>query len=253
MTPVTKQATRPKLKATGIEFGYEGMPVLDGTELEVRDGEVLALVGPNGGGKTTLLRVLAGLERPARGAIELDGVDITKLPAESRVARDLVVVFGGTAVFGDLSVTQNLLVGGELIFKDRRVLADRVQQQLDTFPRLRERQNALAAELSGGEQQMLAIGKAFMAEPKVLCIDELSLGLAPALVSRLLGVLRRQNESGTTLVLVEPSVNVALEIADRVAYFERGRVVSIEDADVLRSSSDLLHRMFFGERTGADA
>lgn len=239
------------LRAENLRFGYEGIPVLHDTALEVEPGEILALVGPNGGGKTTLLRVLAGLERPSEGSVHLDGTDLTTLSTEERVARGLAVVFGGRASFGGLSVVDNLVAGAELIHRDRALVSERLDEVFTTFPRLAERKTALAAQLSGGEQQMLGIGKAFMTGPKVLCIDELSLGLAPELVARLLDVLRGQNAAGTTLLLIEQSVNVALDIADRIAYFERGRVVTTESASRLAEDPGLLQRLFMGDHQGA--
>jgi ABC-type branched-subunit amino acid transport system ATPase component len=235
------------LSVTGVDFAYSGVPVLHQTEIDVRGGEVLAIVGPNGAGKTTLLRVIAGLERPAGGSVQFGGTDITALPTERRAALGMAVVFGGAAVFGDLTVDANLRAAGDLLLPDSARLAARIKDVYGVFPRLAERRNALGAELSGGEQQMLALGKAFLLEPKLLCIDELSLGLAPALVDRLLDVLREQKASGTTILLVEQSVRVALAVADRAAYFERGRVVGIEDADALLADPNRLQRMFFGD------
>ena len=235
------------LAATGLEFGYGGVPVLHGTDLEVRRGEVLALVGPNGAGKTTLLRVLAGLERPSAGAIDLDGADITSLPTEQRAAHGLAMVFGGQAVFGDLSVDDNLRAAGELLIDQPTLLAERIASVLELFPRLTERRAALGAQLSGGEQQMLAVAKAMLLQPKLLCIDELSMGLAPVLVDRLLDVLRHQRDTGTTVLLVEQSVRVALSVADRCAYFERGQVRSIEDTATLIADPSRLRALFFGE------
>jgi ABC-type branched-subunit amino acid transport system ATPase component len=239
--------TADLLTVGGLDFAYTGVPVLHDTELAVRQGEVLAVVGPNGGGKTTLLRLIAGLERPDGGSIQFDGQNITTVPTEQRVRLGIAVVFGGAAVFGDLSVEANLRAGGDLLLPDASRLADRIKDVFEVFPRLAERRNALGAELSGGEQQMLALGKAFVLEPKLLCIDELSLGLAPALVDRLLDVLRERKAGGTTILLVEQSVRVALAVADRAAYFERGRVCSIDDTDALLADPKRLHRMFFGD------
>ena len=235
------------LRAAGLEFGYGGVPVLHGTDVEVRRGEVLALVGPNGAGKTTLLRVLAGLERPSAGVVEFDGVDVTNLPAEQRAARGMAVVFGGRAVFGDLSVDANLRAAGELLADRPALLDERITSVLDLFPRLAERRRALGAQLSGGEQQMLALAKALLLQPALLCIDELSLGLAPVLVDRLLDVLRRARDDGTTVLLVEQSVRVALSVADRCAYFERGHVRAIEDTPTLLADPARLKALFFAE------
>jgi ABC-type branched-subunit amino acid transport system ATPase component len=234
------------LAATGLEFAYSGVPVLHGTDVTVHEGEVLALVGPNGAGKTTLLRVLSGLERPKAGEVRLDGDDITRLPPEARARRGIATVFGGNAVFGDMTVDANLRAAGDQLRNDAELLAARVANVFTIFPRLVERRSALAAQLSGGEQQMLALGKALLLEPRVLCVDELSLGLAPALVARLLDVLRDRRAAGGTTLLVEQSVNVALDVADRIAYFERGRVCAIDDASALRADPERLHRLYFG-------
>jgi ABC-type branched-subunit amino acid transport system ATPase component len=235
------------LTVAGVDFGYGGVPVLHDTELSVREGEVLAVVGPNGAGKTTLLRLIAGLERPARGVVRFAGTDITSMPTEERVRRGLGVVFGGAAVFGDLTVEANLRAGADLIAADPAQVRARIDGVFDVFPRLAERRGSLGAQLSGGEQQMLALGKALLLEPKLLCIDELSLGLAPALVDRLLEVLRARKASGTAVLLVEQSVRVALTVADRAAYFERGRVVAVEDTAKLLKDPKRLHRLFFGD------
>jgi ABC-type branched-subunit amino acid transport system ATPase component len=234
------------LEATGLDFGYTGVPVLHGTELTVGEGEIFALVGPNGAGKTTLLRLLSGLVRPAAGTVQFDGHDITRLAPETRARLGLATVFGGAAVFGDMTVDANLRAGGDQLRNDPALLATRVADVFEVFPRLVERRGALASQLSGGEQQMLALGKALLLEPRLLCLDELSLGLAPALVARLLDVLRARREAGGTVLLVEQSVNVALDVADRIGYFERGRVVHIEDAGELRSDPERLHRLYFG-------
>jgi ABC-type branched-subunit amino acid transport system ATPase component len=234
------------LEATGLEFAYSGVPVLHGTDISVEEGEVLALVGPNGAGKTTLLRLLSGLERPAGGTILLDGTDVTRLSPEVRAAHGMAAVFGGAAIFGDMTVEGNLRAGGDQLRKDQALLRSRTDEVFDLFPRLLERRTAQAAHLSGGEQQMLALAKALLLHPRVLCLDELSLGLAPALVARLLEVLRRRRDEGGTILLVEQSVNVALDVADRIAYFERGRICSIDAAADLRRDPQRLHRLYFG-------
>ena len=234
------------LEATDLEFAYAGVPVLHGTELTVREGEVMALVGPNGAGKTTFLRLLSGLERASAGHIHLDGTDIGRLAPEARARLGLATVFGGSAVFGDMTVDANLRAGGDQLRNEPDLLAERIADVFDVFPRLLERRTALAAQLSGGEQQMLALGKALLLEPRLLCIDELSLGLAPALVARLLDVLRRRRDAGGTVLLVEQSVHVALDVADRIGYFERGRVMHVDDAAALRADPERLHRLYFG-------
>ena len=245
--PVLTTVTSDLLTASGVEFGYASVPVLHDAELHVREGEVLALVGPNGAGKTTLLRILAGLERPARGVVTFAGDDITTVPTEQRARLGLTAVFGGAAVFGGLSVEANLRAGGDLLLPDEALLRRRIDETFEVFPRLAERRHALGVELSGGEQQMLALGKALLLAPRLLCIDELSLGLAPTLVGRLLDVLRARRESGMTILLVEQSVRVALAVADRCAYFERGRVCSIDDTTDLLADSKKLHARFFGD------
>jgi ABC-type branched-subunit amino acid transport system ATPase component len=236
--------TSTLLEIEGIEFSYGTVPVLFHTSLSINEGEVVAVIGPNGAGKTTLLRVLAGLEKASRGTIRIGGEDITRLLPEERVQRRLVIVFGGHAVFGELTVDDNLTVGGQLLHRTPNLLEERRAEAYEIFPRLAERKKALAVQLSGGEQQMLALAKAFLLQPRVLCIDELSLGLAPTLVARLLDVVRRFRQSGITVLLVEQSVRVALSIADRCAWFERGEVREIRDAAELRERPELLHELF---------
>jgi ABC-type branched-subunit amino acid transport system ATPase component len=231
----------PLLDVRGVDFAYGNAQVLYGTSVAVEPGEVLALVGPNGAGKTTLLRVIAGLERVRRGTVAFDGSDITALPTEERVRRGLGVVFAGQSIFPALSVDANLAAGGQLL--DGATLEARLADVWELFPRLAERRRALGVELSGGEQQMLALAKAFLLRPRLLAIDELSLGLAPSLVGRLLDAVRRFRDDGTTILLIEQSVRVSAAVADRVALFERGQLRLVRDGAEVRAHPELLYEL----------
>ena len=224
-----------------VDFAYGNAQVLYGTSVAVEPGEVLALVGPNGAGKTTLLRVIAGLERVRRGRITFDGADITGLATEERVRRGLGVVFAGQSVFPSLTVDANLAAGGQLL--ERSTLEERLGEVWALFPRLAERRSALGVELSGGEQQMLALAKAFLLRPRLLAIDELSLGLAPTLVGRLLDAVRRFRDEGTTILLIEQSVRVSAAVADRVALFERGQLRLVRSGAEVRAHPELLYEL----------
>ena len=212
-----------------VRFAYGNVPVLFGVDLDVRRGEVLGVLGPNGAGKTTLLRVVSGLESPEAGSIVLDGEDVTGMPAARRVERGLVTVFAGRSTFPDLTVTENLRVTGHTLRSRPGLLDERITEVLELFPRLAERRSSTASQLSGGEQQMLAVARAFLLHPAVLCIDELSLGLAPALVDRLADAVRAFRERGGTVLLVEQSMAVLLQAADRVALMERGTIRQVLD------------------------
>lgn len=231
----------PLLQVEDVDFAYGNAQVLYGTAVAVEPGEVLALVGPNGAGKTTLLRVIAGLERVRRGRITFDGQDITGVPTEERVRRGLGVVFAGQSIFPSLSVDANLAAGGQLL--DRATLEERLAEAWALFPRLEERRSALGVELSGGEQQMLALAKAFLLRPRLLAVDELSLGLAPSLVGRLLDAVRRFRDDGTTILLIEQSVRVSAAVADRVALFERGQLRLVRDGAEVRAHPELLYEL----------
>jgi ABC-type branched-subunit amino acid transport system ATPase component len=231
----------PLLQVDHVDFAYGNAQVLYGTSVAVEPGEVLALIGPNGAGKTTLLRVIAGLERVRQGRIVFDGDDVTGLPTEERVRRGLGVVFAGQSIFPALSVDANLAAGGQLL--DRATLEERLADVWALFPRLAERRNALGVELSGGEQQMLALAKAFLLRPRLLAIDELSLGLAPSLVGRLLDAVRQFRNDGTTILLIEQSVRVSAAVADRVALFERGQLRLVRDGAEVRAHPELLYEL----------
>src|SRR4051812_42848213 len=188
----------PLLSAADVTFAYGRQQVLFGVSLDVHDGEAVALLGTNGAGKSTLLRCIAGLERPSGGEIRFAGADVTGRAAETVVRDGLVLVNGGHAVFCDMTVDENLEVKGLLV--PRAVYPERLARVFDTFPRLAERRGALAGTLSGGEQQQLALAKALLLEPRLLCIDELSLGLAPVVVQALLEVVRNIVASGVAVL-----------------------------------------------------
>jgi ABC-type branched-subunit amino acid transport system ATPase component len=234
------------LAVRDIEFSYGRLQVLFGVSFEVRRGEALALLGTNGAGKSTLLRVAAGLERPSAGTVTLDDDDITGVGAEHLADRGLVLVQGGRGVFPDLSVAENIEVQALTVHRRKTWLNQRREVVLSTFPALRQRWSQAARVLSGGEQQQLALAKALLLEPKVLCIDELSLGLAPIVVQTLLETVRTIHASGVTLVLVEQSLNIAAEVCDRAVFLEKGEVRFEGQVVDLLERDDIARAVFLG-------
>jgi branched-chain amino acid transport system ATP-binding protein len=212
----------PLLKVRALNAGYDAGPVLFGIDLEVAAGELIALVGANGAGKSTLLGVLSGLVRATSGTVTLGGEDATNARPEVLVRKGVAHVPQGRRLFGTMSVEKNLLLGAYLR-RDQEVRDD-LARVLDHFPALKDKLAREAATLSGGEQQMVAIGRGMMARPKLLMVDELSLGLAPNIVDRLIDVIRDINREGMALLLVEQDVLVALDVANRAYVLENGRV-----------------------------
>ncbi|HLY22517.1 MAG TPA: ABC transporter ATP-binding protein [bacterium] len=227
--------TEPLLLVEGLGAGYGSVQVLWEVALEVRRGEVVALVGSNGAGKSTLLRAISGLLRPWRGRVRWEGRHITGLPPEAIVRLGMAHVPQGRRLFADLTLRENLLVGA-YARSDRAAVAADLRDVLDLFPVLGERLHLPAGQLSGGEQQMAALARALMARPRLLLIDEPSLGLAPIAVQALMETVDRLRGRGTSLLLVEQDVAVALEHADRGYVMETGRIALAGTADALRHS-----------------
>ena len=246
----TAGAETPVLQARNLDFSYGQVQVLFDVALDVRRGEVLALLGTNGAGKSTLLRALSGLAMPDRGVIRLNGRTITYAAAETRVGLGIVQVPSGKAVFGSLSVRENLLAGAYRFIWDRKRVEQRTAEVLELFPALQALLDQPASTLSGGEQQMLALAKALLLDPEILLIDELSLGLAPVIVQQLLGTIERLKETGITIVIVEQSVNVALTIADRAVFMEKGQIRFEGPAADLLERHDLVRAVFLGTEGG---
>jgi branched-chain amino acid transport system ATP-binding protein len=220
--------------------------VLFGVDLEVGEGEMVALLGTNGAGKSTVLRAMAGLVPATGGAVELAGASLRGVPTDAIAARGFALMPGGRGIFPTLTVEENLRLATWLLRADQDAAAAAREDMLDLFPVLRERLGVMAGNLSGGEQQMLSLAMAFVTRPRVLCIDELSLGLAPAVVAQLCERVRRIHAAGTTIVLVEQSVNVALLLAGRAVFLEKGEVrFSGPTADLL-DRPDLLRSVFIG-------
>ena len=235
---------RPLLELKDIDVFYGSIQVLFGVNLTIHHGEIVALLGTNGAGKSTVLKVIAGQILPRSGTVLLEGTNITSLSAERRVPLGLSQIPGGRAVFGSLTVVENLELFAASLGKDRAAVKRGIERTFATFPRLEAHRNRHAETLSGGEQQMLALGKALLLEPRLLCIDELSLGLAPAVVADLLDLVRTIHANGTTIVIVEQSVNIALSVAQRAIFMEKGEVRFDGDASELRDRSDLLRSVF---------
>jgi ABC-type branched-subunit amino acid transport system ATPase component len=237
------------LRATDIELFYGRLQVLFGISLELRPGEALALLGTNGAGKSSLLRGIAGLSPVAGGRVELDGQDITGVPAEKLATEGLVLVPGGRAVFADMSVEENLELQGLTKRHESTWIQQRRALVFETFPRLYERLSQPAGTLSGGEQQQLALAKALLLDPKVLCIDELSLGLAPIVVEELLETVRAIHATGVALVLVEQSISIAAELCERAVFLEKGGVRFEGSTRELLESDDIARAVFLGAAT----
>ena len=207
-----------------VEVAYGDLPALRGVSLAVEEGETLSVVGANGAGKTTMLRAISGLLRPRRGQILLDGARLDRMPSHAVVARGVVQVPEGRKIFPSLTVRENLELGSYLpAARERR--RESLARVLDLFPRLAERQRQAAGTMSGGEQQMLAIGRALMAGPRLLMLDEPSLGLAPIIVQEIFRIIGEINRLGTTVMLVEQNTRQALALSRRGYVLENGRVV----------------------------
>jgi ABC-type branched-subunit amino acid transport system ATPase component len=234
------------LRAEEINFSYGQLQVLFDVSLEVHRGEALALLGTNGAGKSTLLRVIAGLGQPTSGSVTFDGRDITGIKAERLAAEGVALIPGGRAVFTDMTVEENLEMQALPIRKQSAIVRERTEQVFATFPRLAERRSNLAGKLSGGEQQQLALARALLLDPQLLCIDELSLGLAPIVVGELLEIVGRLNEAGTTLVLVEQSLNIAAKLCERAVFLEKGEVRFEGRTAELLERDDIARAVFLG-------
>ncbi len=234
----------PMLACRNLDFSYGQLQVLFGVDFSVDDGEMVALLGTNGAGKSTLLRVISGLGLPSRGSVRFAGADVTYLDAERRVRLGITQVPGGRAVFRPLTVVENLRVYGFAHGRDRREVDRGIEESFAAFPRLAERRNQQAATLSGGEQQMLGLAKALILRPRLLLIDELSLGLAPKIVGELLDMVRVINARGVAVVLVEQSVNIALSLVQHAYFMERGEVRFDGPAAELLQRDDLLRSVF---------
>ncbi len=215
----------PLLEVTDLATHYGPIQAIHSVSLQVHPGELVAIVGANGAGKTTLLRTLSGVQPASGGSIRFDGEEITRLAAHRVVERGICQVPEGRQVFAPLSVEDNLRLGGYSQRKDAAWVATKIDEVYALFPILHEKRAQLAGNLSGGQQQMLAIGRALLGRPRLLLLDEPSMGLAPLLVEEIFRVVRELHEAGTTVLLVEQNANAALQIADRGYVLETGKVV----------------------------
>lgn len=235
----------PLLSVRNAQVAYGDVRVLFGVDIDVAEGEIIALLGTNGAGKSTLLKAISGVAQADRGAIVFDGRDITHAPPEEIAPLGIAQVPGGQGVFPSLTVAENLRAAGWMLRHDSTLRAARVEEALALFPVLATRADDAAADLSGGQQQMLALAMAFLSEPKLLMIDELSLGLAPVIVEQLLEVVRSLRDRGTTIILVEQSVNVALTVADTAYFMEKGEIRFHGPTAELLDRPDVLRSVFF--------
>ncbi|MBK6855069.1 MAG: MFS transporter [Microthrixaceae bacterium] len=244
----------PLLRVRDLRVGYGDVQILFGVDLDVSEGEIIALLGTNGAGKSTLLRAISGVVPAHRGAVVFDGRDITHAPPEEIAPLGVAQVPGGQGVFPSLTVGENLRTAVWMLRGDSTTRSARVEEVLDLFPVLADRLEDPAADLSGGQQQMLALAMAFLNRPRLVMIDELSLGLAPAVVEQLLDVVRALRDGGTTVILVEQSVNVALTVADTAYFMEKGEIRFHGPTAELLERPDVLRSVFLsgaGERLAA--
>jgi branched-chain amino acid transport system ATP-binding protein len=226
------------LKVEGIDVYYGNIQAIKGVSLEINQGEIVTLIGANGAGKSTLLKTISGLLKPKQGKILYDGKSIGGKAAQTIVKQGISHVPEGRRVFANMSVEENLQLGA-FLRKDRDGIKKDQEKVYELFPRLQERLKQQAGTLSGGEQQMLAMGRALMARPKLLLMDEPSMGLAPLLVKTIFKIIQEINETGTTILLVEQNANLALSIAHRAYVVETGRIVLSGDAEELTSSEQV--------------
>ena len=240
----------PALQVNNLDFCYGPVQVLFDVGFELRKGETLALLGTNGAGKSTLLRVISGLGTPRRGVVRLGGRTITYTSPQLRAALGVHQLPGGKGVFPGMTVHQNLTMGAYIHRRDRDDVTGRIDRVLELFPDLAQRQGQGAASLSGGQRQMLALARVLLHDPEILLIDELSLGLAPTVVQDLLVIIERLQEQGQTIIIVEQSLNVALAVADRAIFLEKGQIRFEGPAQELLERDDLARAVFLGKEGG---
>ncbi len=233
------------LELENVHAYYGNIHALKGISLNIDKGEIVTLIGANGAGKSTTLRATSGLLRPRQGSIRLDGGDLTHFPPHEIVAKGVVQVPEGRRVFGRLTVTENLEMGAFAI-NDQRLVSENLEKVFTLFPRLRERRKQVAGTLSGGEQQMLATGRGLMANPRVLLMDEPSMGLAPVLVDNIFETIRQLHASGTTILLVEQNARMALQVSDRGYILQTGTIVLSDAAENLRQN-EIVRKAYLGE------
>ncbi len=233
------------LKVENLQVYYGMINAIKGVSFEVNQGEIIALIGANGAGKTTILHTVTGLITSKEGTIEFQGVDLTKTPAHKIVSLGMAHVPEGRRIFHELSVYENLILGA-FILNDKKKIAENLKYVYDHFPRLKERKNQIAGTLSGGEQQMLAMGRALMSNPKIILMDEPSMGLSPLLVSEIFKIIQEVSKDGTTVLLVEQNAKKALSIADRAYVLETGKIVlSGKSSDLL--NNEQIKKAYLGE------
>ena len=233
------------LEIKDLEVYYGMIQAIKGISFEVNEGEVIALIGANGAGKTTILHTISGLIAPKKGSITFEGQEITKIPAHKIVENGLAQVPEGRRVFPSLSVLQNLKLGA-YTRKDKKEIDDTLKMSHERFPRLEERKNQPAGTLSGGEQQMLAMGRALMSKPRIILMDEPSMGLSPIFVNEIFDIIKQVSASGTTVLLVEQNAKKALSIADRGYVLETGKIVKEGKASDLLND-EAVKKAYLGE------
>lgn len=233
------------LEVKNLHVHYGVIEAIKGIDFEVNKGEVIALIGANGAGKTTILHTVSGLIKPSEGTILFEGKDIVKIPGHKIVSLGMAHVPEGRRVFAQLSVYENLLMGA-YTRKDKEEVQNSLQVVYDRFPRLEERKNQMAGTLSGGEQQMLAMGRALMSNPGIILMDEPSMGLSPIFVNEIFDIIQKVSEAGTTVLLVEQNAKKALSIADRAYVLETGKIVLEGKAEELMND-DSVKKAYLGE------